>query len=1048
MIPQRIKMSGFLSYKDEQEVRFDGAPLWMLAGTNGSGKSSIFDGVTYALFGHHRGGSQNAAELINKESVSLAVEFDFRLEGDLYRIKRTLRRNAKGAIAGTQQVFRHVGSAIGNDAGWEPVPDTGKKVDFDRWVHDKIGLNYEIFTSSVLLLQGKAEKLLDASPKGRAEVLAGIVDLERYQRLHEKANARKLELKSRLEALAHQTDAVPEVSDLEYAAVEIRIGECEEVREQARAQIDVLMDLESQARRWADTQTRLGAARQKLTQAEHLLGEAVRIEKAFARLRELREVLAPVNTVVTMRAQFKESERKTERLQKERADAQDRKQRAEHDLDTAKKKRAALQKQRDADEAKQAAVVARLRDLAGLLEKVRLAEEQEAEQRRLDDELDLLPKDPEHAVKTAQGEVDRLTDLDRVLPILEMFQLERHTLGQAQRSEETARLERDRIQQEGEARKAEQAKLAPELEAVKQAKARADQEAAVSRTLAEQARAAAAEFASLEGAKTCSACGQPLTEKHFAEEKQKREREAAAADERLRSAVAAQAAAAGAERAALAQDADRRERLEKLRESYKDAVHQVKQAAADIKRLTDSLNLRHAEMPEPYRTRIAGATPADWSATTFPERDELVTLRREVGGLDPARRKLREATDTQKKWDKLRAQAESVKRTLTKLRAGLPSADLAALRQEHQARQAEEVALVNAIKAARQNLMQLDTDADKLGREVHSAVQAITDLEGKLRTETVSRQHCTDAADRALAGLPEAWRVAVEGAGLAEYSGWKAEAENLTAEGTEAKFQQLEQARGGLNALRREIADLEAEADAFPGDSRRQPDEVKQLLAAARQEFDARDKALRDVQKQKAVFDGHREQRAKLGEQYKLTDGQHNRYKLLAELLGRDRLQRHLVRQAERQIVDYGNAVLDRLSGGQLFLRLVGNDDGVSADKALDLECYNRVTGGAPINVAFLSGSQRFRVAVSLALAIGQYASRQHRPIESVIIDEGFGCLDRQGRQVMIQELQNLRGHLHCILLVSHQEEFADAFPDGYRFELQDGATKVSRFQR
>jgi DNA repair protein SbcC/Rad50 len=33
-------------------------------------------------------------------------------------------------------------------------------------------------------------------------------------------------------------------------------------------------------------------------------------------------------------------------------------------------------------------------------------------------------------------------------------------------------------------------------------------------------------------------------------------------------------------------------------------------------------------------------------------------------------------------------------------------------------------------------------------------------------------------------------------------------------------------------------------------------------------------------------------------------------------------------------------------------------------------------------------------------------------------------------------------------LLVSHQEEFADAFPDGYRFELHDGATRVSRFVR
>jgi DNA repair exonuclease SbcCD ATPase subunit len=132
-----------------------------------------------------------------------------------------------------------------------------------------------------------------------------------------------------------------------------------------------------------------------------------------------------------------------------------------------------------------------------------------------------------------------------------------------------------------------------------------------------------------------------------------------------------------------------------------------------------------------------------------------------------------------------------------------------------------------------------------------------------------------------------------------------------------------------------------------------------------------------------------------------------------------------------------------------LYLKLSGEAEGEGASgKALDLESYNRVTGEKPINVAFLSGSQKFRVAVSLALGIGQYASRQHRPIESVIIDEGFGCLDSQGRQVMIQELQNLRSQMRCILLVSHQEEFAEAFSDGYHFELKDGATKVSRLRR
>ena len=89
-------------------------------------------------------------------------------------------------------------------------------------------------------------------------------------------------------------------------------------------------------------------------------------------------------------------------------------------------------------------------------------------------------------------------------------------------------------------------------------------------------------------------------------------------------------------------------------------------------------------------------------------------------------------------------------------------------------------------------------------------------------------------------------------------------------------------------------------------------------------------------------------------------------------------------------MVEHANAVLDRLSGGQLYLKLSGVADGEGgAGKALDLEAFNRSTGEKPINVMFLSGSQKFRVAVSLALGIGQYASRQHRPIESVIIDEG-----------------------------------------------------------
>jgi DNA repair exonuclease SbcCD ATPase subunit len=324
----------------------------------------------------------------------------------------------------------------------------------------------------------------------------------------------------------------------------------------------------------------------------------------------------------------------------------------------------------------------------------------------------------------------------------------------------------------------------------------------------------------------------------------------------------------------------------------------------------------------------------------------------------------------------------------------------------------------------------------------------LSDLTGKLASEEVARKHLQDAIDRARAALPAPWREPAAKAGLREQLQWKVERDDLVASGVEARHKELAGARGGIDGLKRDMDELQEHEVRFAEPARQPPETVRAQWQEAKTLAGQRETEWQSAQQELAILERNRQQRGELGAKVLEIEREHNYFSLLAQLLGRDRLQRHLVRVAERHIVDYANGVLDRLSAGELFLRLCPGEEGSGTDRALDMEACNRTTGGSAINVAFLSGSQRFRVAVSLALGIGRYASRQHRPIESVIIDEGFGCLDRQGRQVMIQELQNLRGHLQCILLVSHQEEFADAFPDGYRFELMDGATRVTRHQR
>ena len=158
-------------------------------------------------------------------------------------------------------------------------------------------------------------------------------------------------------------------------------------------------------------------------------------------------------------------------------------------------------------------------------------------------------------------------------------------------------------------------------------------------------------------------------------------------------------------------------------------------------------------------------------------------------------------------------------------------------------------------------------------------------------------------------------------------------------------------------------------------------------------------------------------------------------FRTLTELLGRENLQRFLLRGAEEAITVYANEALHAFSHGTLRLEPRPEGEGRGGkDEALDLLCVNTDSAGdgAPLPLTNLSGSQKFRVAVALALGIGRFAQRNDARIESVIIDEGFGSLDRQNPQDMAEAIRSLADEqrLKRIIVVSHQEAFAECFPD------------------
>jgi DNA repair exonuclease SbcCD ATPase subunit len=367
---------------------------------------------------------------------------------------------------------------------------------------------------------------------------------------------------------------------------------------------------------------------------------------------------------------------------------------------------------------------------------------------------------------------------------------------------------------------------------------------------------------------------------------------------------------------------------------------------------------------------------------------------------------------------------------------------------EH-ARLAEEVAALDrCLLGHEKERTAIEEELDRLKKQAEGLREQDARLERQIDSERSRIEAWRAESDRDRADAPEPWRVAFDSAGEEDLSAWETERDALEVSGVRHLAAELPQAKMALKRAEAAVSDLEGRIAGIPEESRREPKDI----AATRAEAGVRLKRAEDdrLARQGELHGLRRDEAARrdLEASLREAEGKLATAETLARLLGREGLQRVLLRDAERGILEAANPILGEISGGELQLRLAEGED-EDDEPALALEALVRTHGQTRvIGVPFLSGSQEFRVSVSLALGIGQFARGSDRPIQAVIIDEGFGCLDRQGRDEMIVEMNALKGRLARIILVSHQEEFAESFADGYRFEIVDGATRVEPFHR
>jgi DNA repair exonuclease SbcCD ATPase subunit len=374
--------------------------------------------------------------------------------------------------------------------------------------------------------------------------------------------------------------------------------------------------------------------------------------------------------------------------------------------------------------------------------------------------------------------------------------------------------------------------------------------------------------------------------------------------------------------------------------------------------------------------------------------------------------------------------------TATQLRA-----ELAAWRTQHAAALglAESQKVLGDPSAA--DAKRLNQDFAKLDGEATQAQRLVTQL-----TSDIERAGGEETAT--LARLSEPWKERLATLDAAQLDDLDARREELVAQGVATQFHALAQDEQQRVAWEEQLDAVQAEIATLPEDGRIPVADAQALQSQAKTAADAAGQARDLAVRTRDTLQSQADQFHQLTEKLRIVERECDLHRKLDALLGQNGLQRELVRDAEQQIVELANDTLQNLSDGDLSLE---QDDEAAGrdDKAFALR-VRRAGDSLPIGVLFLSGSQKFRVAVSVALAVGRFASGRARPLEAVIIDEGFGSLDKDGLRAMADELKRLQRteSLKRVILVSHQEEFTDQFPVGYQLTSGEHGATATPFRR
>lgn len=978
MIPISLEVTNFLSYRAKQTLDLSAIDLACIAGQNGAGKSSLLEAITWSLFNRSRTRSDDdiVNRLAARNGERAEVQFVFELEGAIYRVIR--RKKAGGRMVLEFQLQRDA-------ENWTSLTES-KIRETQAAIERTLGMGYDTFVNVSFFLQGKADEFTTKTAGQRKELLAELLGVNKWDVYKEKATAKRKSAENELTLLdARVQDIDSEL--LEAGERTARLSELEATLKRISAQLETQTILLNQLRRAADN------AKTQEKEVERRVQQVEREEKRLTDLRQtlqqreaerdqFQAVLDQQDEILVRFAEYESAATELDSLQK-LADEFNRIQQAMRPHELAIERERSRLTQQKSELSSQQQRVATMREQRGALAP------------RLDSRREEVKALGEKSAELTQQQQTYQAAREQLQALLSERRLQQQQADQLQmQAQQVEQTQTEKIKLEGELAAANIVieRLEKEIEQLGgQRTALVDLQTRHRFLLTmEQPRLKAQidkfklrleKVEAVEGGE-CPFCGRPLTGDHLAQVIAETKREGApyADDWRNNKRIIAEIQP---EIRKLEMQITQGEKLEKEVAQENKNVNRIEARLVEIERSQAAwVECDGAERLAKLRGELA-----DDSAET--KQRNIVTELEPIISEKPAVDK------------RLRELEQSVSRLETRL-AEIDKTVIA----WDEAGQSELLAVMQSLEKddfeadARAALSNFQQEVVKLAYDpAHH--QAVRQRRDSLR-DVVARKRALESAEAAVKPL------------TATIADLQKQIEDQGVSSAEMR-QELEDARAQLVAFRAEAKDLRTVEDTV-FQMRREQNEANRKVGVSQQRV--------------AILEQQRERRKSLMVQRESLTLEIQQLKMLEKACGRDGIQALLIERALPEIEDSANELLDRLTDGIMRVAFETQRQLKTSDALRETLDIRILDGSGERPYENYSGGEQFRINFAIRLALSKIlAKRAGARLQTLVIDEGFGSQDPNGRQRLIEAIKTIEQDFACILVITHVEELRDAFP-------------------